>query len=377
MATAIADFKELDPPVRLLMGPGPSDVPPRVLRAMAHPLVGHMDPVFMTMLMEIRTLLQGVLKTKNEMTMAISGTGSAGMETLITNLIEPGDIAIVGVNGVFGGRMAEVASRAGANVIKVEAPWGEPIRPEQIAEAIKKAPGKVKMVGVVHAETSTGCRTPLEEISKIVHEAGALFCVDAVTSVAGIDLRVDEWGVDALYSGTQKCLSCPPGLSPVTFSPAAMEVIKNRKHKCQSWYLDIGLIANYWGEDRMYHHTAPISMLYAFREALRLVHEEGLDARFARHRAMHEKLKVGLEELGYEFIVKPEYRLPQLNSVKFPDGIDEAAWRKRLLNDYNIEIGAGLGAFKGKIWRVGLMGASCTPNHVNALLSALRDLKKG
>jgi len=375
MAAAIADMKELDPPVRLLMGPGPSDVPPRVLRAMAHPLVGHLDPTFVTILMEIRILLQAVMKTQNEMTLAISATGSAGMETLMTNLLEPGDKAIVGVNGVFGGRMAEVASRCGAEVIKIESPWGEPILPEQVQDALKKA-GKVKLVGVVHAETSTGCRSPIEDMGSIVHDAGALFCVDAVTSLAGIDLRVDEWGVDALYSGTQKCLSCPPGLSPVTFSPRAMEVIKNRKHKCQSWYLDIGLIANYWGEDRMYHHTAPISMLYAIREALRLVMEEGLEARYARHKAMHEKLKAGLEEMGYEFIVKPQYRLPQLNTIRFKDGIDEAAWRKRLLNEYNIEIGAGLGVLKGKVWRIGLMGASCTPNHVNTLLSALRDLEK-
>lgn len=373
MTSTVASMKELDAPVRFLMGPGPSDVPPRVLRAMGEPVVGHLDPFFVEMLMEIRSLLQAALQTKNEMTLAISGTGSAGMEALLTNLLEPGDKAIVGINGVFGGRMAEVASRCGAEVIKIESPWGEPIRPEQVEEALKKNPG-VKMVGVVHAETSTGCRTPLEEIGKMVRNAGALFCVDAVTSLCGIDLRVDEWGIDALYSGTQKCLSCPPGLSPVTFSPRAMEAIKNRKHKCQSWYLDLGLIANYWGEDRMYHHTAPISMLYALRESLRLVMEEGLEARFARHQKLHEKLRDGLEELGYSFVVQKEYRLPQLNTVRFPEGIDEAAWRKRLLTEYNIEIGAGLGAFKGKVWRIGLMGASCTPNHVNMLLSALRDL---
>lgn len=373
-ALPLAQLGELNTPVRFLMGPGPSDCHPRVLRAMAQPLVGHLDPSFVAILQDVKALLQVVLKTKNDMTLAISGTGSAGMETLCANLLEPGDHAIIGVNGVFGGRMVDVAQRCGATVHKVEAPWGKPIDPQAVADALKVCPNP-KMVAVVHAETSTGARTPLEEIGKLAHAAGALFVVDAVTSVAGIDLRVDEWGIDALYSGTQKCLSCPPGLSPVTFSPRAMEVIKGRKTKCQSWYLDIGMIASYWGEDRMYHHTAPITMVYALREALRLVIEEGLEARFARHAAMHLKLRGALEEMGIEFIVDEAYRLPQLNAIKVPEGIDELAWRKKLLTDYNIEIGAGLGAFKGKVWRIGLMGASCTPNHVNMLVAALKDLR--
>lgn len=365
---------ELNTPVRFLMGPGPSDVHPRVLRAMAQPLVGHLDPSFVQILKEVRELLQYVFQTHNEMTMAISGTGSAGMETVVTNLVEPGDEVVIGVNGVFGGRMVDVATRAGARVERVDVPWGEPVRPERIAEALKRCKSP-KFVGVVHAETSTGCRTPLEEIGRLAHDSGALFLVDAVTSLGGSELRVDDWGIDAIYSGTQKCLSCPPGLSPVSFSERAMEVVRSRRTKCQSWYLDISMIASYWGEDRMYHHTAPISMVYALRESLRLVREEGLEARIARHAAMHERLKAGLERLGgYEFVVEEEYRLPQLNLVRFPAGVDEAAVRARLLNEFNIEIGAGLGDFKGKVWRIGLMGESCTANHVNMLLSALEEL---
>lgn len=367
-------ISEMNTPVRVLMGPGPSDVHPRVLRAMAQPLVGHLDPSFVEILKDVKAGLQFAFQTKNDMTLAISGTGSAGMEAVVTNLVEPGDEVIIGVNGVFGGRMVDVAQRAGATVHRVDAPWGQPILPEQVAEALKKC-SRPKFVGVVHAETSTGCRTPLEEIGRLAHDSGALFVVDAVTSLAGIDLRVDDWGIDAIYSGTQKCLSCPPGLSPVSFSPKAMEVIKNRKSKCQSWYLDIGMIASYWGEDRMYHHTAPITMVYALRESLRLVQEEGLEARFARHAVMHERLKSALKKLGgYEFIVEEQYRLPQLNSVRFPAGIDEAAVRGRLLNEYNIEIGSGLGDFKGKVWRVGLMGESATPNHVNMLVAALEQI---
>jgi alanine-glyoxylate transaminase/serine-glyoxylate transaminase/serine-pyruvate transaminase len=372
MSTELKHLTDLNAPRRLLMGPGPSDVAPRVLRAMAHPVVGHLDPAFLKLMDETRALLRFVLKTKNELTMAISGTGSAGMETCLVNLIEPGDEAVIGVNGVFGGRMCDVAERAGATVHRVEAEWGRIIEPERFAAALKKC--RPKLLATVHAETSTGARQPLEEISRLAHEAGALFVVDAVTSLGGIDLRVDEWGIDALYSGTQKCLSCPPGLSPVTFSPRAAEVIKSRKRKCQSWYLDVGMLTSYWGSERVYHHTAPISMLYALREALRLVVEEGLEARFARHRAHHERLREGMEAMGFEFFVAAEHRLPQLNTVTVPEGVDEAAARKRLLDDYNIEIGAGLGALKGKVWRIGLMGESSTPGHVHALLGALEEL---
>lgn len=358
----------------MLMGPGPSDVPPRVLRAMSAPVVGHLDPTFLALMDDIKLLLQTVFKTKNDLTMAISGTGSAGMETLFVNLIEPGDEVVIGVNGVFGGRMCDVAERSGATVHRVEADWGKMIPPAKFAKAVKGK--KPQLVAVVHAETSTGVRQPLEEIGKIAHDAGALFLVDAVTSLGGIDLRVDEWGIDAIYSGTQKCLSCPPGLSPVSFSPRAAEVIKNRNKKCQSWYLDVSMLTAYWGSERVYHHTAPISMLYGLREALRAVVEEGLEARFERHRANHEHLKAGLKELGIDFLVEPDYRLPQLNSVLVPQGIDEAAVRSKLLKEYNIEIGAGLGALKGKVWRIGLMGASSTRNHVNALCAALGELLK-
>lgn len=363
---------ELNIPTRMLMGPGPSDVHPRVLRAMAAPLVGHLDPSFLKLMDEIKVLLQAVMKTENDLTLAISATGSAGMETCIVNLIEPGDEVLIGVNGVFGGRMCDVAERAGAKVHRVEAEWGRIVEPAQVAEALGRC--SPKLVGIVHAETSTGVRQPLEKIGALAHDAGALFMVDAVTSLGGIDVRADAWGIDALYSGTQKCLSCPPGLSPVTFSPRAHEVMNRRKTKCQSWYLDLSMLGSYWGSERAYHHTAPITMNYALREALRLVLEEGLEARFARHQAHHELLREELEAMGFEFIVEPEFRLPQLNAVKLPSGLDEAAIRGRLLHDYNIEVGSGLGAFKGKIWRIGLMGASSTPNHVNALVTALGQL---
>lgn len=372
MTRPLEDYPPFDMPPRLLMGPGPSDVPARVLRAMATPLVGHLDPSFLTLMDEVRDLLQTTLRTENELTMAISGTGSSGMETCFVNLIEPGDEVLVGVNGVFGTRMCDVAERAGATVHRVEAEWGKILEPSQFEDALKKV--KPKIVAVVHAETSTGVRQPLEEVGRLAHDAGALFLVDAVTSLGGIDVRADEWGIDALYSGTQKCLSCPPGLAPVTFSPKAQEVIANRKAKCQSWYLDVSMLSSYWGEDRVYHHTAPITMLYALRESLKIVVEEGLEARFARHRANHELLKAGLAKLGFDFLVDEEYRLPQLNAVKIPDGVDEAAVRIRLLQDYNIEIGAGLGPLKGKVWRIGLMGASSTKNHVNALLAALEQI---
>lgn len=374
-AAAARDFTDLDTPQRLLMGPGPSDVPARVLRAMAQPPVGHLDPVFLKIMDEVRLLLQSVMRTNNRMTMAISATGSAGMEACFANLLEPGDEVVIGVNGVFGGRMVDVAQRVGAKVRRVDAPWGRPIDPAAVAAELRKGPAK--LVAVVHAETSTGVRQPIEEISRLARESGALMLVDAVTSLGGIDVRVDEWGIDALYGGTQKCLSCPPGLSPVTFSERAMDAIKARKTKCQSWYLDLTMLGSYWGTERVYHHTAPINMIYGLREALRLVVEEGLDARFERHRRNHELLGAALAELGIGFVVDPEFRLPQLNAVRIPEGADDAAIRRRLLEEYNIEIGAGLGDFKGKVWRVGLMGASSTPNHVNALAAALRAILAG
>lgn len=364
---------ELNTSNRILMGPGPSDVHPRVLKAMATPLVGHLDPEFVTIMDEIKTMVQATFQTQNHLTFVVSAPGSAGMETCLVNLLEPGDEVVICIHGVFGGRMTDIAERCGATVTKVEAPWGEPIDPQQVKEALAKT--KPKLVAIVHAETSTGVLQPLEEISEMVHEAGALLVVDAVTSYCGADLRVDEWGIDAIYSGTQKCLSAPPGLSPVSFSDRALAVLDNRKTKVQSWFLDLSLVKNYWaGAKRAYHHTAPVSAMYALREAYRLVLEEGLENRFARHKRNHELLKKGLESLGFEFLVDEAYRLPMLNAVKVPEGVDEGAIRKRLLHEYNIEVGGGLGKFAGKIWRVGLMGESSTPNHVNVLLSALRDL---
>jgi len=363
---------ELNPTPRILMGPGPSDVHPRVLRAMSTPLIGHLDPQFLAIMDDVKSMLQQVFRTKNELTFSVSATGSAGMEACFVNLLEPGDEALVCVNGVFGNRMGDNVERCGAKLIRVDAPWGSPIDPAQVKEALENC--SPKLVAIVHAETSTGVLQPLEEISKMVHDAGALFLVDTVTSLGGTDVRVDDWGVDAVYSGTQKCLSAPPGQSPVSFSDRAVEVIKSRKTKVQSWYLDTTLIMNYWGGDRAYHHTAPITSVYSLREALRLVLEEGLEARFERHRKSHELLRDGLEALGFEFIVAPEYRLPMLNSVRLPEGLEDAPTRKRLLNEYNIEVGGGLGDFAGKVWRIGLMGHSSDANHVNCLLSALRSI---
>src|SRR5689334_162949 len=285
---------QFSPPKRLLAGPGPSDVAPSVLRAMSLPLVGHLDPVFVKMMDEIKAMLRAVFLTKNEMTFPVSGTGSAGMEFCFANLIEPGDEVIIGVNGVFGGRMVDVAERCGARVTKVESEWGRIIEPQQIREALQKVP-KPKLVAIVHAETSTGALTPVEEISRLAHEAGALFLLDTVTSLGGCPVRIDDWQVDAVYSGTQKCLSCPPGLAPVSLSPRSMEVATKRKTKVQSWYLDVNLLANYWGQERVYHHTAPISMNYALHEALRLVLEEGLEKRFHRHESNHKLLENGLK----------------------------------------------------------------------------------
>jgi alanine-glyoxylate transaminase/serine-glyoxylate transaminase/serine-pyruvate transaminase len=361
---------EFTPPTRLLLGPGPSQVHPRVLRAMAAPLVGHLDPAFIAMMEDVKALLRWVFATRNALTLPVSGTGSAGMECGVVNLVEPGDEVVVGVNGVFGTRMAEVAERAGATVVRVEAPWGEVIRPEQLAAALARTQ-RPKLVGVIHAETSTGAWQPMEEIAALARKHEALLLMDCVTSLGGVPVEIDSWGVDAAYSGTQKCLSCPPGLSPVTFGPRALEAIARRKHKVQSWYLDVTLLQQYWGEDRVYHHTAPISMNYALREALRLVAEEGLEARFARHRRNHEALAAGLAALGLALAAEEGHRLPMLNAVAVPAGIDEARVRGRLLADDGIEIGGGLGPMKGRVWRIGLMGESSRRESVLAVLAAL------
>ncbi|HUS36830.1 MAG TPA: alanine--glyoxylate aminotransferase family protein [Verrucomicrobiae bacterium] len=363
---------QFSPPKRLLAGPGPSDVAPSVLRAMSLPLVGHLDPVFVKMMDEIKAMLRAVFLTKNEMTFPVSGTGSAGMEFCFVNLIEPGDEVVIGVNGVFGNRMVDVAERCGAIVTKVEAPWGRIIDPSQIAQALKGK--KPKLVAIVHAETSTGALTPVEEISRLTHETGALLLLDTVTSLGGCPVRIDDWQVDAVYSGTQKCLSCPPGLSPVSLSPRALQVATSRKKKVQSWYLDVNLLSSYWGQERVYHHTAPISMNYAFHEALRLVLEEGLEKRWKNHEQNHQLLRTGLNELGLGIASQEGHQLWQLNAVTVPEGVDEANVRKRLLNDYNIEVGAGLGPMKGKIWRIGLMGETSKSENVRRILEALRAI---
>ena len=356
------------------MGPGPSNVAPTVLQAMAMPLLGHLDPVFVKMMDEIKAMLRAVFLTKNEMTFPVSGTGSAGMEFCFVNLIEPGDEVVIGVNGVFGNRMVDVAERCGAKVTKVESPWGRIIEPQQIADALKAR--RPKLVAIVHAETSTGALTPVEEISRLAHDSGALFLLDTVTSLGGCPVRLDDWQVDAVYSGTQKCLSAPPGLAPVSLSPRAMEVATKRKQKVQSWYLDVNLLASYWGQERVYHHTAPISMNYALHEALRLVLVEGLETRWKRHQQNHELLVKGLKELGLSIASQHGHQLWQLNAVTVPDGVDEAAVRKSLLTDHNIEVGAGLGTMKGKIWRVGLMGENSSPENVQRFLEALRQILK-
>jgi alanine-glyoxylate transaminase / serine-glyoxylate transaminase / serine-pyruvate transaminase len=365
----------LNPPQRLLMGPGPSNVAASVLKALSLPVLGHLDPKFVELMEEVKSMLREVFQTKNPMTFPVSGTGSAGMEFCFVNLLEPGDEVIIGVNGVFGTRMVDVAERCGAKVTKVESPWGNIIEAAQIAEALKKC-SKPKLVAIVHAETSTGALTPVPEISRLVHDAGALLLLDTVTSLAGCPVLIDEWQVDAVYSGTQKCLSCPPGLAPVSLSSRAMDVATKRSRKVQSWYLDVNLLGSYWGQDRVYHHTAPISMNYALHESLRLVLTEGLQARWKRHEQNHQKLKAGLNALNLKITSQEGHQLWQLNSVGVPGGVDEAAVRKRLLQEFNIEIGAGLGPLKGKVWRVGLMGETSRPEHVKTFLEAFSKILK-
>ncbi len=367
-------YSELNTSNRILMGPGPSDAHPRVLKAMATPLIGHLDPEFVTIMDEVKTMVQKTFITKNHLTFVVSAPGSAGMETCLVNLLEPGDEVIICINGVFGGRMADIAERCGATVHKIEKEWGSVVTAQDVKKVLDICP-KPKLFALVHAETSTGALQPLKDISDLVHNAGGLFMVDAVTSYCGIELKVDEWGIDAIYTGTQKCLSAPPGLSPVSFSDRAIKALENRKTKVQSWFLDLSLVKNYWGgAKRAYHHTAPVSSIYALRESLRIVLEEGLENRWERHQEVHQVLKTKLETLGFKYLVEEQYRLPNLNSVFLPDGNNEALIRNKLLNDYNIEVGGGLGAFTGKIWRIGIMGESCTLNHVNMLISALEDM---
>jgi alanine-glyoxylate transaminase/serine-glyoxylate transaminase/serine-pyruvate transaminase len=359
-------------PDRLLMGPGPSNCPPSVLAAMAQPTVGHLDPWFIGRMNEVQDMLRAVMRTSNRLTLPISATGSAGMETCLVNLIEPGDRCVIGVNGVFGQRMSDIVGRAGGDLVRVDAPWGQPLDLAAMESALKAGP--TKLVAVVHAETSTGVLQPIEEISRMAQERGALLVVDTVTSLGGHPVLVDEWGIDACYSGTQKCLSVPPGLSPISFSNRAVEALRSRKTKVQSWYLDLNMICSYWGEDRVYHHTAPVNMIYALHEGLRLILEEGLEARWERHRRNHELLKAQLSELGMGLLPKPQDSLWSLNAVTLPEGVDDLAARKRMLTSYGLEIGGGLGELKGRIWRVGLMGHNSTERNVTLFAAAADEV---
>jgi len=359
----------LEPPQRVLMGPGPSVMDPAVLAALAKPTLGHLDPAFLRIMDELRAMLRAVFGTTNHLTLAMSGTGSAGMETCFVNLVEPGDRALIGVNGVFGTRMAEVARRCGATVTEVKGEWGRALTADQFRAAADG--GRYDLVAVVHAETSTGVLQDVPPIKAVADELGALFLLDCVTSLGGHPVTLDAWGVDAAYSGTQKCLSCPPGLAPASFSPRAVERIQRRKTKVASWYLDLSLIQGYWGEERSYHHTAPINMLYALHEALRLTLQEGLDKRYARH-ALHARAFVtGLAALGLAPRVPLAERLNPLTSIAVPEGVDDAAARRYLLEAYGVEIGGGLGPMKGNTWRVGLMGAGSTRRNVELGLAAL------
>ncbi len=360
---------ELIPSERILMGPGPSNVNPRVLRAMAAPVIGHLDPQFLAIMNDIQILLRKLFRTDNQLTIPASGTGSAGMEMCLVNLVEEGDRAIVVVNGFFGQRMCDIVERCRGSLVRVDVPWGKVADPDAIRKELKE--GGAKVVCLVHAETSTGALQPMEEIGPLAHEYGALVVLDTVTSLGGLPVEVDGWGIDACYSGTQKCLSCPPGLSPITFSPAAREALSLRKSKVPSLYLDLTMLEKYWGADRTYHHTAPISMNYAFHEALRIIDEEGLEARWDRHRRHHLALVAGLEAMGLKMVVEPAHRLRSLNTVWIPEGVDDMAVRKMLLEQFNLEIGGGLGDFKGRVWRIGLMGHTCNRNNVLLLLDAL------
>ena len=364
------------PAERILMGPGPSPVPARVLRALGAPTLGHLDPQYLAIMDETCERLRQVFCTRNALTFPVSGTGMAGMECLAVNLIEPGDEVIVGVNGVFGARMKDVMERCGATVHAVEAPWGSVITREQVAAALDQFP-KSRLVALVHAETSTGAHQPLDGMADLAHARNALFLVDAVTSLGGHELRVDDWGIDAVYSGTQKCLSCPPGLSPVSFGDRALARMDARTTKVQSWYLDVSMLRKYYlsgggagGGGRVYHHTAPINMTYALHEALGIVLEEGLDARIARHEQAYRRLRAGLEAMGLSYIPNPS--LHSLNCIGIPPGADDARVRRRLLEEYGIEIGAGLGVMAGKAWRIGLMGHGATVRNVDLVLAALR-----
>ena len=366
---------QLTPSPRLLLGPGPSDAHPRVLTAMTTPLLGHLDPQFLEIMTETQGMLREVYGTKNRLTFPISATGMAGMEACLVNLIEPDDKVVICCKGFFGSRMIDVAERTGGRVIALQQPWGEAFDLNHLAEVLKRE--RPKVLGIVHAETSTGVLQPLDGLGALCKELGTLLVADCVTSLACTPLKIDELGIDAAFSCSQKGLGCPPGLSPVTFSDRAVAVLKARKTKVRSWYLDMTMIESYWGGDRSYHHTAPISMIYALREGLRIVLEEGLEVRWARHQRNHEALKAGLEAIGLNYIAAPGIRLPQLNAVRIPEGVEDVPNRKRMLTDFGIEIGGGLGDFKGKAWRIGLMGYNSKPSSVFLVLAALEQVLRG
>ena len=365
-------YSDLNPPSRILLGPGPSMVPPRVLRAMAHPVVGHLDPEFLQVMSDVQELLWYVFETENELTIPISGTGSAAMEAALCNFIEPGDRVLIGVNGYFGERLCAMAARYGARVQRLDTPWGTVFSPDDVRSALQGE--SVKLLGLVHAETSTGARQPLDGMADIAHQHGALLLVDAVASLGGEPVRVDDMELDITYSGSQKCLSCPPGVPPLTISPRAYDILQERNTPVQNWYLDLTFLEQYWGDEHAYHHTAPISLTYALREALRLVQEEGLNNRFERHHRNARYLWDGLQSLGFEPTIPESYRLPPLTTVHVPDGVDEAPIRSQLLDEYNIEVAGGLGDWAGKVWRIGLMGYSSRKENVALLLKAIQDL---
>ncbi len=364
-------MREFHPQARILMGPGPSNVNARVLQAMASPVVGHLDPQFVNVMIEVREMLRPVFGTNNNLTLVLSGSGSAGMEAAVCNLVERGEKMLVAVNGYFGMRMAEVARRAGAEVTVVESQWGKAMDANAIEAALKKL-GKVKAVGIIHGETSTGVMNPIPDISKLVHDHGGLLIMDAVTTLGGAKVDMAGWDVDICYSGTQKCLATPPGLSPISVGPRGIETLKTRKTQVQSYYLDLAVLADYWSRTTpRYHHTAPISMFYAFREALRMLHEEGLEARWARHAWLSSALCAGVQGMGLQLFADPKYRLAPLTTICIPQGVDDAKLRGTLLDEFNLEIGAGFGPLAGKIWRVGLMGETCRPQNVFYFLSCL------
>jgi len=368
-------YQSFYPPKRILMGPGPSDVPDRVLSAMARPTIGHLDPAFIELMDEIKSLLQYAFQTKNELTMPISGPGTAGMETCVVNMVEPGDKVVVCINGVFGGRLKDMVERSGGNVVTVRDDWGDEVDADKLDDTLKQHPD-AKIVAFVHAETSTGALSDAKTLAAVAHRHDCLTLVDTVTSLGGVPVKVDEWGIDAVYSGSQKCLSCTPGLSPISMNDRVRQLLQNRKTPIRSWFMDLNLVMSYWGKGtkRAYHHTAPINALYGLHESLLMLREEGLENAWQRHRENHLALKAGLEAMGLKFIVKEAARIPQLNAVAIPEGIDDVAVRRRLLQQHNIEIGAGLGKMAGKIWRIGLMGCSSSRENVIRLLTAMEEI---